>query len=195
MNEEQPRDGIKRYFCNPSKKTFDIMAINERIKQELENANNSQLLVDPFANDNAIRKFIDPLFPERFPITITNDMNQIFNTDFNILAEDFLPMIGSEVADYILFDPPYSANQVKVSYENYGIHLFKGRVSDANFQKMKNECIRILKPGGRAFVFGWDSNGLGNKKKAPVVEVLICYHGGRRHDTIMTVCEKLGGTE
>ena len=49
----------------------------------------------------------------------------------------------------------------------------------------------ILKPGGFALSFGWNTNGVSKKRGFEIVEVLVVAHGGSKNDTLCTVERKL----
>lgn len=55
------------------------------------------------------------------------------------------------------------------------------------WSESKNEVARILKPGGKAICFGWNSMGLGAKRGFAMRHILLVPHGGSRNDTICTV--------
>ena len=50
---------------------------------------------------------------------------------------------------------------------------------------------RILKPGGKAICFGWNSMGLGKNRGFEMTRILLVPHGGSKNDTICTVEVKL----
>jgi hypothetical protein len=49
----------------------------------------------------------------------------------------------------------------------------------------------LLRPGGLAICFGWNSVGFGKTWGYERVETMLVYHGGNRNDTIVTVDRKL----
>ena len=53
--------------------------------------------------------------------------------------------------------------------------------------EVKNEMARIIKPGGKAICFGWNSMGLGKNREFEMKEILLIPHGGSKNDTICTV--------
>lgn len=94
---------IERVWAMPNKNTFDILPIKQLILEEKTEG----LWIDPFANKN---KFM----------TITNDLNPEFNTDYNMDALDFLKMFEDHSVDGVLYDPPYSPRQVSECYNDFG---------------------------------------------------------------------------
>ena len=55
------------------------------------------------------------------------------------------------------------------------------------WSRAKDECARILRPGGKALCFGWSSMGLGKMRGFEMKRILLVPHGGTRNDTICTV--------
>jgi hypothetical protein len=51
----------------------------------------------------------------------------------------------------------------------------------------KNEIARIIKKGGKAICFGWNSNGIGKGRGFEIKKILLIPHGGSRNDTICVV--------
>ena len=58
---------------------------------------------------------------------------------------------------------------------------------------IKNEAARIIKPGGKAICFGWNSMGLGKNRGFEIIRILLVPHGGSKNDTIVTVERRLRG--
>ena len=56
--------------------------------------------------------------------------------------------------------------------------------------KQKKEIGRIVKLGGKAICFGWNSAGIGKKYGFSITRILMVPHGGMKNDTICTVCVK-----
>lgn len=107
-------------------------------------------------------------------------------------AHDFLKQFASGSISGALFDPPYSMEQVKRSYNSVGVSDWQkiGNNKNGGFPKVKDEIARILKPKGVCISFGWNSNGMGKKRNFEILEVVLLAHGGNRHDTIITVERK-----
>ena len=78
----------------PSSNTFSIKPINELICKYIDMLPKEHTIVDPFANSN------------RFG-TITNDLDPQYATDYHMDATDFLSMLDDDMADMVLWDPPY----------------------------------------------------------------------------------------
>ena len=154
----------------PNSNTFKIKPIKEFVERYIEGAT---VIVDPFANNCKYG-------------TITNDLNPDYNTDYHMDALDFLKQIETESVDVVLYDPPFSLRQVVECYKNFGVTVTKEMTQSTWRSKHLDEIQRILKPGGIALCFGWNSNGVGKTRDFEMTEVLLVPHGGSRNDTICT---------
>jgi len=156
----------------PNRQTFNILPIKRLIEKYVDG---QQVIVDPFANSCRYG-------------TITNDLNPEYKTDYNLDALTFLKLLDSEIADVILFDPPYSITQAAECYKSYGKEKLKRNVANMGYWgDCKNEVARILKLNGIAIVCGWSSNGIGINRGFVMNEILLVPHGGSKNDTIITV--------
>ena len=81
---------IERIWSMPNKNTFSIAPITQLL---LEEVNDSDMWIDPFANCSKVAR-------------ITNDLNPDFDTDYHMDALEFLKMFDSESVDGVLYDPP-----------------------------------------------------------------------------------------
>ncbi len=161
---------INRIWAMPNSNTFKIKPIKEFVERYIEGAT---VIVDPFANNCKYG-------------TITNDLNPDYNTDYHMDALDFLKQIETESVDVVLYDPPFSLRQVVECYKNFGVTVTKEMTQSTWRSKHLDEIQRILKPGGIALCFGWNSNGVGKTRDFEMTEVLLVPHGGSRNDTICT---------
>ena len=159
---------IERKWAMPNKWTFKIKPIKELLDEEING------------------DFIDPFAGMYSPCNVTNDLNPEMPTTYHMDAIDFLKSFESESVDGVLYDPPYSQRQVKECYDGIqGDMKWDGRMTF--WSKSKDEVARIIKPGGKAICFGWNSMGLGAKRGFRIERILIVPHGGSRNDTICTV--------
>lgn len=166
---------INRVWAMPNKLTFTIKPIRRIVKKYV---NKSETIIDPFANESKYG-------------TITNDLNPDMDTDYNIDALSFLKKMGTETADLVLFDPPYSITQASQCYDSFGVDKLDKSVGNMGYwSECKNEVCRILKPDSFAIICGWNSNGLGINRGFDMIEILLVPHGGSRNDTIVTVEKK-----
>ena len=161
----------------PDSRTFDIKPINELIIRYVSNVPSNGIIVDPFANESKIA-------------TITNDLNESYDTTYHMDATDFLKMIDSDSVDLVLYDPPYSPRQVSECYKKFGKTVDMKTTQASYWSNQKKEISRILKDGGFCITCSWNSNGIGMKYGMEIVEILMVAHGGWHNDTIVTVERK-----
>lgn len=160
---------IERIWAMPNKWTFTIKPIAQLLKDEM----NDGVWIDPFAGENS-------------PAAITNDLNPDRPTAYHMDALEFLKMFPDNSIDGVLYDPPYSPRQVRECYDGIdGDIKWDGRTTF--WSETKNEVARVLKHGGKAICFGWNSMGLGINRGFEMARVLMVPHGGTRNDTICTV--------
>jgi len=160
---------IERKWAMPSAWTFSIKPIRALLDQEMTEG----VWIDPFAGRCS-------------PASIRNDLNPTHETECHMDALAFLAMFENETVDGILFDPPYSPRQVRECYDGIAGGLrWDGKATF--WSRAKDECARILRPGGKALCFGWNSMGLGLNRGFEMRRILLVPHGGNRNDTICTV--------
>ena len=164
---------IKRVWSMPNKNTFEIPPINDIIKKYTKGKS-----IDPFANINKLA-------------LITNDLDDRYQTDYNMDAINFLKMFDNENIDTVLYDPPYSPRQVAEVYTRLGMTVNMETTQAAFWSKMKKEIGRITKMYGIVISCGWNSGGVGKKYGFELMEVLMVPHGGQHNDTIVTVERKV----
>lgn len=90
----------------PNKNTFSILPIKNLLDKYITDG----FWIDPFANGSSI-------------VSVTNDLNKYYHTDFHLTAIKFLSIFQDRCADGVLFDPPYSPRQIKECYNSIGIKL------------------------------------------------------------------------
>lgn len=165
---------INRKWCMPNKNTFDIKPIKEVIDKYMVEG----VIIDPFANKNKIA-------------TITNDLDEQYDTNYHMDATDFLKMFKDNSVDMILYDPPYSPRQVSECYKKLGKTVNMKTTQASYWSNQKKEIGRILKPNGIVITCGWNSGGIGKKYGMEIQEILLVPHGGWHNDTIVTVEKKI----
>lgn len=161
---------IERVWAMPNKNTFEVKPINNLIVEEMTDG----LWIDPFANRNKLA-------------TITNDLNEEFDTDYHLDALDFMKLFDDGSVDGVLYDPPYSPRQVSECYNNVGFNVTWDTTKASFWGNHKKEISRIVKKGGKVITFGWNSGGIGYKYGFEIVRILMVPHGGWHNDTICTV--------
>ena len=174
---------IERVWIMPNKHTFLIPPVRDLINKYAVGEEN---WVDPFAGWNS-------------PATITNDFNLQAPTTFHLDAFDFSKELAEEdiLYDGCLFDPPYSLEQIKRSYDGVGLKSKLGYSTNGaedptgNWKKVKDNLTKVLKSGGIVISFGWNTSGFGKGRGFEIVEILILCHGGNHNDTLVTVERKV----
>ena len=164
---------INRKWCMPNKNTFDIKPIKEVIDKYMVEG----VIIDPFANKNKIA-------------TITNDLDEQYDTNYHMDATNFLKMFEDNSVDMVLYDPPYSPRQVSECYKKLGKTVNMQTTQASYWSNQKKEIGRILKPNGIVITCGWNSGGIGKKYGMEIQEILLVPHGGWPNDTIVTVEKK-----
>jgi hypothetical protein len=167
---------IRRAWAMPNKNTFTIKPIKDFVNTYTMGGGN--VILDPFANNCKIG-------------TITNDLNNRYDTNYHVDALDFLKMFRDESADVVLYDPPFSLRQVKECYEGVGITVTQEHTRSSWRARHLDEIARVLRKGGTALSFGWNSNGVGKKRGFEMLDVLIVAHGGSKNDTICVAERKI----
>lgn len=157
-------------WAMPSRWTFSIKPITSFLIRHLEGA---AVIVDPFAGQSLVG-------------THRNDLGR-----GGIDAEQFCNQLLTEgvLADVVLFDPPYSPRQISECYKSIGR---KATTSDtqnaALYARVRKPLAALLRPGGLALSFGWQSSGFG--KAWETTEILLVQHGGAHNDTICVAQRK-----
>lgn len=164
---------IERVWAMPNKWTFKIKPIRELLDEEMHP-------MEPYLGGEARNSWLDPFCGENSPAQIKNDINTEIRANYHKDALEFLKEIESDYLQGVLYDPPYSITQARM----YGKKEFS---SMKYWADCKNEMARIIKPGGKAICFGWNSMGLGKNRGFEMKRILLVAHGGSKNDTICTV--------
>ncbi len=167
---------INREWAMPSADTFTIPPIAALVKRYL-----AGISVDPFARNNGWAVY-------------TNDLNPETSAEYHMDADSFINLLAADgiKADVILFDPPYSSQQVKEVYAGIGRRFGKEEnINSIRWTKEKNAIQQICKQGTVVLSFGWNSTGMGGKRGFEKVEILLVNHAGAHNDTICVVERKL----
>ncbi len=168
---------INRVWAMPNKWTFTIKPIKELLERyKVQGLFKEGIWIDPYAGKNS-------------PADITNDINPKMPTQFHLDALDFCKQLEGPY-DGVLFDPPYSYRQVSEHYKMVGRKPTMQDTSTNFYNRVKNPSADLIKVGGLAICFGWNSVGFGKNRGYEMVEVLLVCHGGHHNDTIVTVEKK-----
>lgn len=166
---------INKTWSMPNKETFSIRPIRELIDKYREEG---MVIVDPFARNSDIG-------------TITNDLDPETKAMYHKDATNFLCHLDDNIADMVLYDPPYSARQVSESYKRLGGAVNMQTTQSSYWAKQKKEIARITKKGGVVITCAWNSGGIGAGLGFEQQEILLVAHGGWHNDTIVTVERKM----
>lgn len=168
---------ISRAWCMPNANTFEMKPIRLFIEKYLP-TDPTAISIDPFARGSKLCK-------------LTNDLDNSFDTSFNMDALEFLKSFPANYADLILFDPPYSPRQVSECYKKLGRSVNMQTTQSSFWGNIKREIARVVKSGGTVISFGWNSGGIGKTNGFTIIEILLVAHGGNHNDTICTVERKI----
>lgn len=157
---------IQRTWAMPNSNTFEIKPIAEFIARHKVG-----LCIDPFANSSKVAD-------------ITNDLSDLYDTDYHMDAIDFLRMFKDNSVDCVLYDPPYSVRQVSECYKSVGFEVTSETTRASFWSAHKKEISRIVRTGGIVLSFGWNTNGMGKKNGFEIDDILIVAHGGPHNDTL-----------
>jgi hypothetical protein len=163
---------INRVWAMANKHTFLI----KPIKKLLE-AYETSLWIDPFAGYNSVCK-------------ITNDINVNAPTLFHLMALDFIKKFDKITG--CIFDPPYTLEQTKRSYESNGLNFKKYESQNSvRWTDERNELSKRLIDKGYVISFGYTSTCMGKKRGFNIEQILLVSHGPAHYDTICTVERKI----
>lgn len=162
---------IHRIWAMPNAETFSVPPIGEFVRRYLHT---SKVSIDPFARN------------KRWA-TYTNDLNPETQAEYHMDVLVFAKKLLAEgkSADLLIFDPPYSPTQIKMSYESIGL-----KNENKDFQRVgrwsdeKAIFAQILLPDSVVLSFGWNSVGMGKELGFEIEEIMLICHGGGHNDTI-----------
>lgn len=157
-------------WAMPNKHTFQIPVIADFVRHWTGGAT---VVVDPFAGKSAMA-------------TRSNDI-----ANGGIDAEEYCRNLLREgvVADVVIFDPPYSPRQIAESYKSVGLKVdMKTTQNAALYRRVLMPLLSLLRPGGVALRFGWQSAGV--CRDWELLDLLLVQHGSGHNDTICTAQRK-----
>jgi hypothetical protein len=163
----------------PSGDTFSMLPVKHLLKRWLKIGD---VIVDPFARNSKIA-------------TYTNDLNPDTAAEYHLEASDFCDLLIKQnvVADVVLFDPPYSPRQISELYSQIGKKCTtKTTQNSALYKSVRDRLDSLLRSGGIAISFGWNSSGFGLGRGYSIQEIRLIAHGGAHNDTIVVVEQKNG---
>lgn len=168
---------MTRAWAMPTGDTFDMPPVETLLDRWLAGC---VVVVDPFAR-NSTRG------------THRNDLDLATDADYHMDAGDFCAKLVADgvVADAVLFDPPYSPHQVAELYRAIGRVPGQQDTQTARlYKRVRDGLDALLRPGGLAISFGWNSQGFGVGRRYAIEEIRLIAHGAAHNDTIVTVERK-----
>lgn len=170
---------MSRTWAMQSADTFDCKPIGDFVRKYLCAYPQS---VDPFARDKNWA-------------TYTNDLNPNTKAQYHMEAREFLKMLIEKNihCNLVIIDPPYSQAQVSRSYKSVG-REYKPFGEDNNavlYKDVRYLANKILRVGGWALSFGWNSVGFGKNLGYELREMMVVCHGGAHNDTICIAEKKM----
>lgn len=157
---------LSRIWVMPSKWTFTMAPVKKLFEQYSVGSN----YADPFAGENS-------------PAEFTNDIEGRGNKS-QLDGLEFLKTFKDNSVSGVLLDPPYSVEQCLRKYTP----KYNGTAGRTEYRaRCKDEIGRIIKPGGIAISFSWDSTGIGKKRGFKIIEIMLLCHGACHNDTIITI--------
>lgn len=165
---EQPK--MKRIWAMPNANTFDVDPIAKFVGSYIGRGR----WIDPFARNSRFSRFCE----------FTNDLWPEAKTTHHMEALNFLLQFEPQSFDGVIFDPPYSPRQISECYAQVGIKAHMEDTQSSFYSDRKDAAAKLIKPGGTALTFGWNSNGFGIGRGFEIVEILTVAHGGAHNDTI-----------
>lgn len=172
--EETDQITVSRVWAMPSAWTFSISPISELLSRYVPAGGIGW--ADPYAGKNS-------------PAQFRNDIDPGANAEYNMDAIEFAKVLPAGL-EGILYDPPYSFRQISEHYKAIGRKATQKDTSMAFYEKAKSAFCELVKPGGYAISFGWNSNGFGKARGFRIKEIMLVAHGGSKNDTICVVEQK-----
>lgn len=163
--------GMRRVWAMPHSDTFKVAPIYQFVAAHLTEG----VWLDPFARNTPFRARC-----------VTNDLNPDTPTDFHMESLEFLRRYDDSTVDGVIFDPPYSPRQISECYKSVGRAVHMRDTQSAFYSERKKEVARVLRHGGKALCFGWNSGGIGKSLGFELIDLLLVPHGGWHNDTICT---------
>lgn len=133
--------------------------------------------------------WIDPFYGQSpFKVAMSNDIS-----DSGRDSHEWLCSFSDNMFHGAFFDPPYSLERVKRSYDGAGIDSWqkKYRNQSGSFPLIKDHLARVIRPGGICLSFGWNSVGLGSGRGFKKEHILLVCHSGATRDTICLMERKI----
>lgn len=164
-----------RAFCLGKTDTLSQSSVAAEARKWLPGENPRQQVIDPFARNSLWGS-----------AGLRNDLDPETSADYHMDALEFARALrakyGRRWADAVIFDPPFSDYQADKKYKSANLYSKPGYISE-----LKEALSELVKHGGVAVSFGFNSNGMYIKNGWELRHVQLFNHGGCRNDLIMTV--------
>jgi hypothetical protein len=59
------------------------------------------------------------------------------------------------------------------------------------YKRVRDAIMPVLAPDGVVLSFGWNTVGMGIKRRFEIVEIMLCCHGGAHNDTVCIAERKI----
>jgi hypothetical protein len=171
---------IKRTWAMPNKDTHKVVPIYDFMVGYLQKA---MFSIDPFARDCELAHY-------------RNDLNPNTKATSHLDSLMFLKKLEAQNdrPDLVIFDPPYSPEQMKRAYDSFGLKMAgRDALRTAGWKDEKDVIAKILTDKGIVLSFGWNSSGMGEKRGFEIIEILLVCHGAGHHDTICMAERRIDG--
>ena len=160
---------IERFFEMPNIHTFQMPKLRKWMLQWMQGE-----VLNVFAGETKLKEYPGKI--------IYNDINPNFKCDCHFDVSEIAEHFAAESFDTILFDPPYTHFQ--------GVHYYEGKLC-RDINRAKAQCDILLKHGGIAISFGYNSTGFGKKNGFKKKAILLVNCGAGHNDIIVTVERKI----
>lgn len=162
---------------SPTIDTFDCPPIAGFVDGYLQR---SKISVDPFARN---KKWF----------THTNDLDPSTTAANHVEASLFCASLFQQGvnADLVVFDPPYTINQIAECYASAGESFSGAQSIESMWNAWRDSIAKLCASGAIVLSFGWNTNGMGEHRGFEISEVMLVSHGGVFNDTICMAERKL----
>ena len=145
--------------------TFSVVKIREWVEKECEGRT-----LNLFAGETKLN----------IAKEIRNDIRKEMPAQFHLEALEFVKKaIKSKVKfQTIILDPPYSYRKSMEMYDG---------AKASSFNILKGYLPEILEKNGKVITFGYHSVCMGEKRGFFQEHLMVMYHGGAIHDTLVIV--------
>lgn len=176
-------DPIVRIKWMPTRYTFEITPLREYLIRIIRQKGGKW--IDPFVGRSPIKHLCYK----------TNDLateanGHVIEADYHLDALKFFKLFENASLEGVILDPPYSPRQVKECYESVGKKVLQTDTQSTFWSALRDETARVLKPGGTAITFGYNTTGIGSTRGFDIRKIIMIAHSGQHNDTLVTISKK-----